>query len=135
MTIETENVKMDLRASKAIKRAEPSGVDFDWDNIGKSADIYKADDKERFEKMYDQTLSSVVEHDVLNGTIIGMTSKEAVVNIGFKSDGLIPLSEFRHMPDLKIGDEVEVYVETQEDKNGQLILSHKKARALNHGSV
>ncbi|MBK6643308.1 MAG: 30S ribosomal protein S1 [Bacteroidetes bacterium] len=130
MTIETENVKMDLRASKAIKRAEPSGVDFDWDNIGKSADIYKADDKERFEKMYDQTLSSVVEHDVLNGTIIGMTSKEAVVNIGFKSDGLIPLSEFRHMPDLKIGDEVEVYVETQEDKNGQLILSHKKARAL-----
>ncbi len=121
---------MDLRASKAIKRAEPSGVDFDWDNIGKSADIYKADDKERFEKMYDQTLSSVVEHDVLNGTIIGMTSKEAVVNIGFKSDGLIPLSEFRHMPDLKIGDEVEVYVETQEDKNGQLILSHKKARAL-----
>jgi len=64
------------------------------------------------------------------GKIIALTSKEAVVNIGFKSDGLIPLSEFRHMPDLKIGDEIEVYVETQEDRNGQLILSHKKARAL-----
>jgi ribosomal protein S1 len=82
------------------------------------------------EEMYGQTLSTVVEHDVLMGRIIALTGKEAVVNIGFKSDGLIPLSEFRHMPDLKVGDEVEVYVETQEDKNGQLILSHKKARAL-----
>ncbi|HMT30073.1 MAG TPA: S1 RNA-binding domain-containing protein, partial [Bacteroidia bacterium] len=114
----------------SINRAEPSGSDFDWDNIGKSSDTYKDGDRDAFEKMYDQTLSSVVAHDVLMGKIIAMTSKEAGVNIGFKSDGLIPLSEFRHMPDLKIGDEIEVYVETQEDKNGQLILSHKKARAL-----
>jgi len=131
MIPETEILTMDQKSSsKAIHRSEPTGSDFDWDNIGKSADIYKATDREQFEKMYDQTLSSVVEHDVLKGKIIAMTNKEAVVNIGFKSDGLIPLSEFRHMPDLKIGDEIEVYVETQEDKNGQLILSHKKARAL-----
>ena len=132
MITETENVKMNQKSSHriSINRAEPSGSDFDWDNIGKSSDTYKDGDRDAFEKMYDQTLSSVVAHDVLMGKIIAMTSKEAVVNIGFKSDGLIPLSEFRHMPDLKIGDEIEVYVETQEDKNGQLILSHKKARAL-----
>src|SRR5688572_19231043 len=127
MITETEILKMDQKSSssRTIQRSEPSGADFDWDNIGKSADIYRTSDREQIEKMYDQTLSSVVEHDVLMGKIIAMTSKEAVVNIGFKSDGLIPLSEFRHMPDLKVGDEVEVYVETQEDKNGQLILSHK----------
>ncbi len=129
---ETENVTMDQKSAQqvTIHRAEPTGNDFDWDNVGKSADIYKSDDRTKYEEMYDKTLSSVVEHEVLMGKIIGLTSKEAVVNIGFKSDGLIPLSEFRHMPDLKVGDEVEVYVETQEDRNGQLILSHKKARAL-----
>jgi len=132
MLTETLNVKMNQKSSQhiSITRAEPTGSDFDWDNVGKSADVYKVDDRSAYEKMYDQTLSSVVAHDVLMGKIIAMTSKEAVVNIGFKSDGLIPLSEFRHMPDLKIGDEIEVYVETQEDRNGQLILSHKKARAL-----
>ncbi len=132
MITETEIVKMNQKSSSSrlIQRSEPSGADFDWDNIGKSADIYKDTDREQFEKMYDQTLSSIVEHEVVKGKIIGLTNKEVVVNIGFKSDGLIPLSEFRHMPDLKIGDEVEVYVETQEDKNGQLVLSHKKARAL-----
>jgi len=75
-------------------------------------------------------LNQVLEREIVNGTIISLTSKEAVVNIGYKSDGLIPLTEFRHMPDLKSGDVVEVYVETAEDKNGQLILSHKKARAM-----
>ncbi|MFM7767097.1 MAG: 30S ribosomal protein S1, partial [Bacteroidota bacterium] len=113
-----------------IQRAQPATSEFDWDGVGKSTDMYKSEDQNRMEEMYGQTLSTVVEHDVLMGRIIALTGKEAVVNIGFKSDGLIPLSEFRHMPDLKVGDEVEVYVETQEDKNGQLILSHKKARAL-----
>jgi small subunit ribosomal protein S1 len=123
---------MDQKSFQPVKiqRAEPQLNEFDWDNVGKNTDTYKSDDRNRFEEMYGNTLSAVSEHEVLQGKIIGMTSKEAVVNIGFKSDGLIPLSEFRHMPDLKIGDEVEVYVETQEDKNGQLILSHKKARAM-----
>ncbi|MEO5570565.1 MAG: 30S ribosomal protein S1 [Bacteroidia bacterium] len=107
-----------------------SSEDFDWDNTGKGFDSYKAEDKAKMEAMYEQTLHTVAEHQVVMGKVIAMTSKEAVVNIGFKSDGLIPLSEFRHFPDMKAGDEVEVYVETQEDKNGQLILSHKKARAL-----
>lgn len=104
--------------------------DFDWDNTGRGFDSYKSEDQAKMEAMYDKTLSTVAEHQVVMGKVIALTSKDAVVNIGFKSDGLIPLSEFRHMPDLKIGSEVEVYVETQEDKNGQLLLSHKKARAL-----
>jgi small subunit ribosomal protein S1 len=117
------------KASKAAT-VWASGEDFDWDNTGKGFDSYKDDDKAKMEAMYEKTLNTVAEHQVVMGKVIAMTSKEAVVNIGFKSDGLIALSEFRHMPDLKIGDEVEVYVETQEDKGGQLILSHKRARAL-----
>ena len=105
-------------------------TDFDWDNVGKTAEIYKSDDRQRMEAMYDQTLNTLTEHEVKMGSIISISDKEVVVNIGFKSDGMVPLSEFRHMPDLKVGDEIEVYVETREDKNGQLILSHKKARAL-----
>ena len=107
-----------------------STPDFDWDNVGKTADIYKADDRTRMEAMYDQTLSELVEHEIKMGSVLAMSDKEVVINIGFKSDGMVPLSEFRHFPNLKVGDEVEVYVETREDKNGQLILSHKKARAL-----
>lgn len=112
-----------------VKHNVPS-ADFDWDNIGKTADIYKSDDRQRMEAMYDQTLNTLTEHEVKMGSIISISDKEVVVNIGFKSDGMVPLNEFRHMPDLKVGDEIEVYVETREDKNGQLILSHKKARAL-----
>lgn len=112
-----------------VKHITPS-ADFDWDNTGKSTDIYKTEDRERMEAMYDQTLNTLTEHEVKMGTVISITDKEVVINIGFKSDGMVPLNEFRHMPDLKVGDQVEVYVETREDKNGQLILSHKKARAL-----
>ena len=112
-----------------VKHIVPS-ADFDRGNTGKSTDIYKTEDRERMEAMYDQTLNTLTEHEVKMGTVISITDKEVVINIGFKSDGMVPLNEFRHMPDLKVGDEVEVYVETREDKNGQLILSHKKARAL-----
>jgi small subunit ribosomal protein S1 len=131
MMTETDNTTVNTSESGVkIERPEPSVTDFDWDNVGKSNDSYKTEEREQLEGMYDKTLSTVNEHEVLTGTVIGITDKEVVVNIGFKSDGLLPLSEFRHMPDLKAGDEVEVYVETQEDKNGQLVLSHKKARAL-----
>ncbi|MFI5220627.1 MAG: 30S ribosomal protein S1 [Bacteroidia bacterium] len=104
--------------------------DFDWDNSGKGFDSVKSEERTRMEEIYEKTLTTITGQEVMMGKIIALTNKEAVVNIGFKSDGLIPLAEFRHMPDLKVGDEVEVYVETQEDKSGQLILSHKKARAL-----
>jgi len=112
-----------------INFATPDSNEFDWDNTGKAYETYKAADREKMEALYDHKLNQVLEHEIMMGTIISLTSKEAVVDIGYKSDGLIPLTEFRHMPDLKAGDKVEVYVETAEDKNGQLILSHKRARA------
>ena len=116
--------------SSKVNFATPDPNDFDWDNSGKAFDSYKTDERVKLEALYDTTLNAVLEREIVSGSIIGLTSKEAVINIGYKSDGLVPLTEFRHMPDLKIGDTVEVYVETAEDKNGQLILSHKKARAM-----
>jgi small subunit ribosomal protein S1 len=104
--------------------------DFNWDNVGKSGSVYSASEREAMETMYTNTLNAVVEHEVVKGVVVAMTSKEVVVNIGFKSDGLVQLTEFRDYPNLAVGDTVDVYVETQEDKNGQLILSHKRARAL-----
>lgn len=104
--------------------------DFDWDNVGKNSDNYPSEERTKMESLYNTTFNNVVEHEIVMGTVIGLTSKEVVVDIGYKSDGLVSLSEFRHNPDLKVGDKIEVYVETQEDKNGQLILSHKRARAL-----
>ena len=100
--------------------------DFNWDEFenGTSANI----SKEELDKAYDETLNKVADHQVVEGTVISVDKKEVVVNIGYKSDGIIPASEFRYNPDLKIGDKVEVYVESAEDKKGQLILSHKKAR-------
>jgi small subunit ribosomal protein S1 len=119
-----------MEKNSAVKFATPDPNEFDWDNTGKAFETYKAEDREKLESLYDQKLNQVLEREIVIGSIIGLTSKEAVVNIGYKSDGLIPLTEFRHMPDLKAGDQIEVYVETAEDKNGQLILSHKKARAM-----
>jgi len=103
---------------------------FNWESTGKGWNDYSTEERTKMEKLYDQTLSAVVEHDIVNGSVVSITPKDVLINIGYKSDGLVPLAEFRHIPDLKVGDTVEVYVETQEDRNGQLILSHKKARAL-----
>jgi len=103
---------------------------FDWDTIGKKHDNYSSKERKQLEDLYDKTLSSIVEQQVVDGTIVGMNNREVVVNIGFKSDAVISLNEFRYRPDLKIGDKVEVYVESQENLTGQLILSHKKAKLL-----
>ena len=84
---------------------------------------------EDLEKAYDGTLNKVNDREVVDGTVIAMNKREVVVNIGYKSDGIIPMSEFRYNPELKVGDTVEVYIENQEDKKGQLVLSHRKARA------
>ncbi|MEJ8741470.1 MULTISPECIES: 30S ribosomal protein S1 [unclassified Phocaeicola] len=102
--------------------------DFNWDAY-ESGDAVTNVSKEDLEKAYDSTLNKVNDREVVDGTVIAMNKREVVVNIGYKSDGIIPLSEFRYNPDLKVGDTVEVYIENQEDKKGQLILSHKKARA------
>jgi len=108
-----------------LKNVQPL-ADFNWDEFenGSSSSVSKTD----LEKAYDETLNKVSEHQVVEGTVISIDKKEVVVNIGYKSDGIIPASEFRYNPDLKVGDKVEVYVENQEDKKGQLVLSHKKAR-------
>jgi small subunit ribosomal protein S1 len=103
---------------------------FDWDSIGKKHSAYSNQEKEKMEQVYEKTLSSIVEHEVIDGTVVARSSREVVINIGFKSDAVVPVSEFRYNPGLKIGDTVEVYVESQEDITGQLILSHKKARIL-----
>jgi len=103
---------------------------FNWDTSGQQWNSYSAEERSRMEQLYDQTMNSVIEHDIVDGLVVSISPKDVLINIGYKSDGLVPLTEFRHMPDLKVGDKVEVYVEKQEDKNGQLILSHKKARAL-----
>ncbi len=113
-----------------IKRAQDDLENFDWDRIGKKDSIYKQEEKEKLEEIYFKTLSTIIENEVIEGTVAAMNKREVVINIGYKSEGVISLNEFRYNPDLKVGDKVEVLVETQEDSNGQLLLSHKKARAL-----
>ena len=102
---------------------------FDWDAY-ENGTVETAAQKEDQEKAYDQTLNKVSEHEVVEGKIIALDKRQAIVDIGYKSDGVIPISDFRYNPDVKVGDVVEVYIERLEDKKGQLLLSHKKARAL-----
>ena len=103
-------------------------ADFDW-NAFENGTVESTQSHDEQEKAYDATLGRVNENEVVEGTVISIGKREVVVNIGYKSDGIIPVNEFRYNPDLKVGDTVEVYVENQEDKRGQLVLSHKKARA------
>ena len=102
--------------------------DFDWDAY-ENGDAQGEKTREELTKTYDESLNTVKDKEVIEGTIIALNKREAVVNIGYKSDGIIPMSEFRYNPDIKVGDTVEVFIENQEDKKGQLILSHRKARA------
>ena len=102
--------------------------DFDWDAYEKGETL-TSQSKEELTQLYDKTLNAIKDKEVVEGTVISINKREVVVNVGYKSDGIVPMSEFRYNPDLKVGDKVEVYVENQEDKKGQLILSHKQARA------
>ena len=99
---------------------------FDWDAYEKSS---KGEKNEELINKYDATLSAIKDNEVVEGTVISINKREVVVNVGYKSDGIVPAAEFRYNPDLKVGDKVEVYIESQEDKKGQLVLSHKEARA------
>ena len=103
-------------------------ADFDWESY-EHGQVETGKTREELVKTYDESLNTVKDKEVIEGTVIALNKREAVVNIGYKSDGIIPMSEFRYNPDLKVGDTVEVFIENQEDKKGQLILSHKKARA------
>lgn len=118
------------KAEKQVRVKPTPDANFDWNSDHKKFDNYKSEERKQLEAMYEKTMSQIADHEVVEGTVVGKTSREVVVNIGFKSDGVIPVAEFRHNPNLKVGDKIEVYVENQEGINGQLVLSHKKARIL-----
>ena len=113
-----------------VKAEKSIPVEFDWDSLEKKQDNYSSEERSKLEDLYSSSLSSIVEHEVIEGTVVGISNREVVINIGYKSDGIIPFNEFRYNPDLKVSDKVDIYVENQEDSNGQMILSHKKARIL-----
>jgi len=122
---ETEAEPVEAKTEETTKEPE----EFDWDSLESGIESYSDKEKEELEKLYDDTLNTVSEKEVLEGTVISMSKREVVVDIGYKSDGIVSLNEFRYNPDLKVGDKVDVYIESLEDKKGQMILSHKKARA------
>jgi small subunit ribosomal protein S1 len=125
-TIESE---ADSISIEEIKSNIPAAhEDFDWDADDKKFGNYSDSDREKLEKMYDGTFSSITKGEIITGTVVNVNNKDVVLNIGFKSDGLVSVSEFRDTPDLKIGDTVDVFVESQEDANGQLVLSRKRAK-------
>ncbi len=106
--------------------------EFNWDNFSTKGfgDGYSKDQRAEMEAMYAGTLNEITEKEVIKGTVVGINEKDVIINIGFKSDGLVPVSEFRDLPNLKIGDEVELFIEEQENSLGQLVLSRKKARMV-----
>ena len=125
-TIESEADSISIDEIKSNVTA--SNADFDWDADEKKFGNYSDSDREKLEKMYDGTFNSITKGEIITGTVVNVNNKDVVLNIGFKSDGLVSVSEFRDTPDMKIGDKVEVYVESQEDANGQLVLSRKRAK-------
>ncbi len=129
--VQPEAPKAEVKETKKPSlNASVAPEDFDWDAFEGSSDVYGKSNRKEIEDAYDQTLSKIVENEVVEGTVTAISKREVIVNIGYKSEGVIQAPEFRYNPDLKVGDKVEVYVESAEDRKGQLILSHKKARAL-----
>ena len=129
-SFEDEGAEEVVKEIKKIKKDDVSLENFNWDTYSNAPNAYAADERAQMEAMYDKTLSSITENDIIDGTVIAMNKREVVINIGYKSEGIVSLNEFRYNPDLKVGDTVEVYVESSEDKKGQLILSHKTARSM-----
>ena len=126
---EQEEIQEEVKPAAKAKK-ESSVEEFDWDAYEEGVDAYSKKEREQIESLYDKTLSSVGQGEVVDGTVVRVTKREVVINIGSKSEGVVSISEFRYNPDLKPGDTVEVYIENQEDKTGQLVLSHKRARTL-----
>ncbi|HOS83276.1 MAG TPA: 30S ribosomal protein S1 [Bacteroidales bacterium] len=125
-----EDSASDEEIDSIVSAAKAAQDDFDWEKFESNQNYYTNKERGSLEAMYDKTLSTVSENEVVEGVVVTVTKREVVVNIGYKSDGIVNVNEFRYNPELKPGDKVEVFVESQEDKSGQLILSHKKARAL-----
>jgi len=124
-----KKTKSTKKTPKAASSADTGVEDFNWDEFSAN-EMDTTENQAEFEKLYSETLSTIAENEVIDGTVISMNKREVVINIGYKSEGVISISEFRYDPDMKVGDKVEVYVDSQEDKKGQLVLSHKKARAM-----
>ncbi|MBN1117504.1 MAG: 30S ribosomal protein S1 [Bacteroidales bacterium] len=122
--------KPKTKVKAEVETSDESDADFDWDSYNDSLEVYSVGQKDEIEKLYNDTLSTIAENEVIEGTVISLNKREVVINIGYKSEGVVSLNEFRYNPELKSGDKVEVLVESQEDKKGQLVLSHKKARSL-----
>lgn len=125
-----EDSASDDEIDSIVSAAKAAQDDFDWDKFESNQNFYSSKERVNLETMYDKTLSTISENEVVDGIVVTVSKREVVVNIGYKSDGVVNVNEFRYNPELKAGDKVEVFVESQEDKSGQLILSHKKARAL-----
>jgi small subunit ribosomal protein S1 len=125
--IESEADSKLIEEIKSNTWITPEG-DFDWDQTDKGFGNYSAEERAKLEAQYEGTLSSISKGEIVQGSVVSVNNKDVVLNIGFKSDGLVSVSEFRDMPDLKIGDTVDVFVESQEDSNGQLVLSRKRAK-------
>ena len=119
----------EIKEPKAVLNASVAPENFDWEAF-EGGDVYGGAEKDQIRAEYEKTLSKIVENEVVEGEVTAINKREVVVTIGGKSEGVIPATDFRYNPDLKVGDKVEVYVESAEDKKGQLVLSHKKARAL-----
>ena len=128
VTVEEVEAPVAVETKKRKSNASVAIDKFDWDAFEQDTDYGVS--KEVVEAAYAETLSSVIENEVVEGTVVALNKREVLVNIGYKSEGIIPVSEFRYNPELTVGDKVEVYVENAEDKKGQLVLSHKKARSL-----
>ncbi|MCG6186412.1 30S ribosomal protein S1 [Maribellus maritimus] len=123
----TEEASAEEEVVAEETNAEPE--EFDWASLESGVDAYSEKERNKLEDLYNDTLNTVTEKEVLEGTVISLNKREVVVDIGYKSDGIVSLNEFRYNPELKVGDKVDVYIESLEDKKGQMILSHKKARA------
>ncbi len=115
---------------RKLKKEELSLENFNWDTYSNKPNLYSADQRQEMIAKYDRTLSAITENEVVDGTVTALNKREVLINIGYKSEGIVSMAEFRYNPNLKIGDKVEVYVESAEDKKGQLLLSHKKARTI-----
>ncbi len=129
LVVEEEEEELELPLEPLVSNDTPHD-DFDWAITNKRGRTYPAEEKQRLQEQYDATLTAVLENEIVSGRVTSINSGDIVLDIGYKSDGLIALSEFRDMPELTIGDRVEVYVEQQEDSRGQLVLSRRKAKLL-----
>ena len=127
------NKEVEKKVKKAVKKQEIKKEfddDFSWDSFNDFASSYSDSERKKLTNLYTESLNNIVEKEVIDAIVVGITNRDVVLNVGFKSDGIVPLSEFREFPDLKIGDKVRVYVEEREDIKGQLILSRKKAKLI-----